>query len=356
MICEVLQRFDPNHDVPWDVCYEWEEEIAKDLGVPLRKIILQSSGGQTKKPSAPRKPSVSSKIIKLIKKFPGVWRLAKYTAPLLHQNINEPLSLGFVMNIGAADFMTEANCLPIFMDFWSKANFASVMQQTKGFRIFYVTSREAYNRIKAIDSSSNVLYMPLSIADKYHSQNFVQYRHKTLDVIQIGRKNPVLHEYMLRYSTEHKGIDYVYRDDDEGEAGSLNIYASTTRGAIGRFQSREEFIQVLSSAKVSLVSSQGIDVPRKNSLGLNFVTPRFYESAILGCALLGRYPDNQEFRELNMSSYCPNITSYEHFCEALEHALAQTPEELYAQNRDFIINSLTSKRAQQIQRDLEAIA
>ena len=53
--------------------------------------------------------------------------------------------------------------------------------------------------------------------------------------------------------------------------------------------------------------------------------------------------------------YCPNITSYEQFACELERALAQTPEELYAQNRDFIISSLTSRRAEQIQHDLETL-
>ena len=56
-----------------------------------------------------------------------------------------------------------------------------------------------------------------------------------------------------------------------------------------------------------------------------------------------------------MSRYCPNITSYDQFVHELERALAMTPEELYAQNHDFILNSLTSKRAEQIQKDLEEL-
>ncbi len=74
-----------------------------------------------------------------------------------------------------------------------------------------------------------------------------------------------------------------------------------------------------------------------------------------GCALISRYPDNEEFRELNAARYFPSVTSYEHFTECLERTLLQTPEELYAQNHNFIINSLTSKRAEQIQKDIEAI-
>ena len=99
----------------------------------------------------------------------------------------------------------------------------------------------------------------------------------------------------------------------------------------------------------------GIDGARPDVNGNCFVTPRFYESAVVGCSLIGRYPDNQEFRELNMSRYCPNITSYDQFVRELERALAIAPEELYAQNRDFILNSLTSKRAEQIQKDLEEL-
>ena len=250
--------------------------------------------------------------------------------------------------------MRGANCIPMFLDVWSKADFASVIRQTKGFKLFYVTARDVFNRIKAKDPSSGVHYMPQSVSDKYHSENFAAYRNKYIDVFMPGRGNPVLHQYMLRYAAEHPNIKYVHRCENLTPG---NWQCKSTDGSISLpLNTREEYIHVLSSAKVSLVGCSGIDNARADTYGICFATPRFYESAILGCALIGRYPDNQEFRELNMSSYCPNITSYEHFCEALEHALAQTPEELYAQNRDFIINSLTSKRAQQIQRDLEAIA
>ena len=158
---------------------------------------------------------------------------------------------------------------------------------------------------------------------------------------------------MLRYAAEHPNIKYVHRNADLTPG---HWSCSSTDGSISLpLNTREEYIRVLSSAKVSLVGSSGMDNTRAGTNGICFATPRFYESAILGCALLGRYPDNQEFADLNMHKYCPNITSYEHFCEELEHALTQTPEELYAQNRDFILNSLTSKRAQQIQNDLEAL-
>ena len=353
MICEVLQRFDPAHEVFWDVCYEWNEEFAEYFGVLVRKIIVGSSNTQAPN-NQPQNQSISRKIIGLIKKIPGVRDIARYIVPPLHQNITEPLSLGFTMSPVKTGFMRGTNCIPVFLDVWSKADFASVIRQTKGFKLFYVTSRDVYNRIKAKYPLSNVRYMPLSVADKYHSENFAAYRNKFIDVFMPGRGNPILHEYMLKYAAEHPNIKYVHRCENLTPG---NWQCSSTDGSISLpLNTRDEYIHVLSSAKVSLLGCSGIDNARSDSNGICVVTPRFYESAVLGCALLGRYPDNQEFTELNMRNYCPNITSYEQFCEELERALAQSPEELYAQNRDFILNSLTSKRAEQIQHDLESLS
>lgn len=267
------------------------------------------------------------------------------------------------MGVGDLSILPKHNTLPIFIDVFTDDSIRRIISQLKDFKLFYVTSRDIFNRIKARSPKINVQYIPMSVSERYYSHNFMNYRVKPIDVIQIGRRNSVLHEYMLRYAGEHRNIDYVYSDNG---SNIRNNYISTLRGNLGQILGREEFIRFLASAKVSLLSSPGIDdsrklnmddnMTRKEYLTLDYPTARFYESAILGCALIGRYPNNQEFCEFNMSRYCPNITSYEQFTQCLERALAQTPEELYAQNHDFIINSLTSKRAEQIKHDLEDIS
>lgn len=344
MIKEVLSRVDPAHELFWDVCYEWEEEAAKYFNVPVRQIIVNSINQS-------RKIAKILKSIRLfIRKIPGVHSFSRYIMPALSQNINEPLSLCFVMTPIKTDFCRIVNCLPVFIDIWSDNDISSILRQTKNFKIFYVTSRDVYNRVKSKSPSSNVYYMPLSISDKYYSENFAKYRNKKIDVLHSSRINPVLHEYMLEYLKTHNNIEYVYKE--KGEKGE---YISTKRGRLGFIPDRESYMNLIASSKISLVGCSGIDNAREDTNGIQFPTPRFYESAILGCALIGRYPDNQEFRELNMSKYCPNITSYEQFCESLELALNITPEELYSQNHDFIINSLTSQRAKQIEQDLRAL-
>lgn len=341
MIKEVLSRHEANHEVFYDVCYEWEEEFAKYFNVPRRLVEVNIAYKNSKV------ANISRKIKSVIRKFPGVHKFSRSIMPPLSLNINDAVSVGFIMSPITSSFCHNSNCVPIFLDIWSPEDFKSVIRQTKNLAIFYVTSRDAYNRILAYFPASNVKFMPLSVSDKYYSRNFESYRNKSVDVIQFGRKNPVLHDYMLKYAAEHKSIDYVYT--------GKNSYMSTKRGEMKYFTRREDFMNAIASAKVCLVGCSGIDNARPDTFGIQFVTPRFYEAAVLGCALMGRYPDNQEFRELGVKEVCPNIQSYDEFVTCLEKFLAMTPEELYAQNHDFIVNSLTSKRAQQLEQDLRAI-
>lgn len=353
MIGGVLSKAYPDNMTPphFQVVHEWEEEIAKRLGVPVRKIFVESNPAPSKFRITPKLMRLRHIIAgKVFLTFPLIRRMiCDRLRPPFTQDISLPLSVCFLMSVHIKEvsMLSGNNCIPVFLDVWSDFNIEEVVRRTKGFRLFYVTSRDVYNRVKATSPQSNVHYMPLSVADKYHSENFSAYRNKTIDVLHSSRKNPVLHEYMMQYADKHSGLDYVYKENGE--------YISTLRGNIGRCLSREDYMNLIASAKVCLVGCSGIDGSRADTYGICFPTPRFYESAVLGCALIGRYPENQEFRELNMSRYCPNITSYDQFTHELERALSQTPEELYAQNRDFILGSLTSKRAEQIRHDLEEL-
>ncbi|MBQ7543313.1 MAG: hypothetical protein IJT02_00025 [Synergistaceae bacterium] len=59
---------------------------------------------------------------------------------------------------------TEKNCLPIFLDLWSEEDMKLVAKATQNMRLFYVTSRDVLQRIKAISPSSGVRYMPQSVS------------------------------------------------------------------------------------------------------------------------------------------------------------------------------------------------
>ena len=341
MIGEVLSRVELTDEFFRDVCYEWEAVLSEYFNVPIRKVY-----GSDK----PVKLSVRQAAQKILLSLPALKRLLWNTRrPILTQDISRPLTIFFAMNHNELSVGVGSNCIPILLDAFNDWQIGEAIRRMGKLKLSYVTARDVYNYIKAKSPSSNVHYMPLSISDKYYSENFTAYRNKYIDVCMPGRGNPVLHTYMLRYAEEHNNIKYVYKSGNQ-------VYVSPDGSVSLRADDRAGYMNMIASSRVSLLGCSGIDNAREDTNGICFVSPRFYESAIMGCALLGRYPDNEEFTDLKMRRYCPNITSYEQFCHELERALAQTPEQLYAQNRDFILNSLTSKRAEQIQRDLASLS
>ena len=67
--------------------------------------------------------------------------------------------------------------------------------------------KKVYKELKK-RNCRNVFFFPLSISDKYVSGNI---NSKTIDVIQFGRKNRKLHEYMLRICKKNPDIEYIYQ-------------------------------------------------------------------------------------------------------------------------------------------------
>ena len=185
MIKEVLSRVELEEGQTFrDVCYEWEEEIAKYFHVPVRQEFQATIR---------RKKTLIQSIKNFIKfLFPFTVKIKRATVDsvtisALTQDINLPLSVCFAMFPGeiSAYFENDNNLVPIFLDVWSDYDFENVIRRTKNLKIFYVTSRDVYNRIKLKSPSSNVYYMPLSISDKYYSENFAKYRDKKIDVLYI---------------------------------------------------------------------------------------------------------------------------------------------------------------------------
>lgn len=215
-------------------------------------------------------------------------------------------NLIWVMNSNDIGLYTYRNSIPIFLDTPVKT-VDMVLKATKSLPFFWVTCMDFF-RILEAHGCTNAHYMPLSISDKYITDVVPE---KKIDVLQFGRKNDLLHEWMLRYCREHDNVEYVYQTGN----GTLT-YTSTVRGEIGRFDSRKEYMELMRSAKISLVSTPGCDENRDFG-GVDFVTPRFYESAACYCQMLGRYTENEEVAQIGIKSICPNISNFEEFKRAL---------------------------------------
>lgn len=308
----------------FDVVFEWEDIIAP----VLKAQIITFEGG------------LLGKVIRRLKKY---WLKMNQRANSKYRitNITE---CKLFWEMAANDYRTlpTKNIIPIFLDF-PVSMVDPIIEATSSLPVFFVTCKDIYNMLiqKGV---KNVRFMPLSISNKYFTEEIPD---KTVDVIQFGRKNSVLHEYMLKYCEVHPDVDYVYQSGD----GTLT-YESTTRGNVGKFDTRNEYVDMIKSCRVSLVSTPGCDKGRSGEFGnIDFVTPRFFESAAFYCHMIGRYTENDETEELRLGEVCPNVKSYKEFEKLMDLYLGTLDWDWTAQ-RDWTKRNLTSERAKFIQEEI----
>lgn len=309
----------------WDVVHEWEEYISKYLNIELinyNKYI--------------------NKISKIV--FNNKIR-TRYINDFKQKNL-EKVNLAFFMNIyDSRYFMNkDTNTIPIIIDLWGQdiKYFSKIFNKSK---LVYVTSMEVYNKIKELNKNLIIKYIPLSISDIWKVKEI----DKKIDILQLGRRNDVLHRYAMELTNKFNEIEYIYQTNVDGE---LHYY-STKNGDLGSFMSRKDYMNLLYQSKISLVSSPGID-NSKDTGGFNPVTPRFYESAINYCYMIGRYPNNDDFKYCNIESICKNVNNYNEF-ESYVFNFLNSEFDLFQDYDRFLNNHYTSNVAKRILSDLKDI-
>lgn len=279
------------------IVFEWEDDIAKQMNIPIKGTnkIMYTSG-------------------RIIDKYlPG--KSARY----FHQKAVN--ALVFILFPPEYKYFFPANVVPIFLDTWGNT-FQDIVNYIKNIDAAIFTNYQMYLKICEACPEKKIRYVPLGIARKWIDKLAEETHdkvHREIDVIQVGRRNEALHEYMMKYYHAHPDIDYVYRDSWDSQE-----YVSTLRGNIGSFRGREQYMRALRRSKVSLVSSPGVDDLNKVG-GVDFFTPRFYESLAMGCQTIGRYTAGAEAELLKVSQVVPNVHTYEEFHAALQKALNTEP-------------------------------
>lgn len=305
--------------VSWAVLYEWEDCFAKEWNtevIPLKNGLIQKIERRVRRYYHEINPK-------------HVW---KYKI----SNLNE-VGVLIIMDAEGYYMLPTENIIPIYLDF-ARSMIDTIITATKDLPAFFVASKDIYNEMKD-KGCHNVYFIHQCVSDQYNTGDILE---KDIDVIQIGRKNPVLHEYMLKYCEDHPDIEYIYQGQD-----ASHEYISTTRGNIGTLPGRREFVDMMRRAKVSLVSTPKCDNCRNVFGGADLVTARFYESAVFRCRMIGRYTDNEETRELELEKVCPNVQDYNEFVTALEKYLDSSSLSWNDYN-DFISQNLASVRARYI--------
>lgn len=314
---KILSQRAYQHWPSYDVVYEWEDAFLKygfKMDILEEKAIFKLG-----------KMRYIGKFAKKVYKYifkPGISTLKSCGLRFI-----------WIMDASEYKYYCSMKAVPIFLDF-QETLVEEIHHATEKLPYYWVTCLDIYNKLLDC-GSKNVQYMPLSISDIYVKDFIPQKCH---DVIQFGRKNSVLHKYMLEYCEKHPNIEYIYQTED----GSLTYY-STVNGNIGKLDKRDNYMRLMSECKVSLVSSPGKDNSR--SFGqVDFITPRFYESAINYCYMIGRYTNNEEARKIGIPFICPSIETFEEFEKLLTEYLSMKNFSKKNVYDEFIRNNVTSKR------------
>ncbi|MCR5235064.1 MAG: hypothetical protein K6E53_14330 [Lachnospiraceae bacterium] len=311
----------------WQVIYEWEDVFADVWSCPVIRI----------------KRGAGADIFDRLTERLGISRLISRRE---YGTAGESLSLLFVMEADKYYRLPVRDVIPVFLDF--PLNMADTISRvTRNIPVFFVTCMDIY-RVLLNKGVNNVKYIPLSVSDIYYSEKVPE---KTVDVVQVGRKDPLLHGYMLDYCSVHTEVEYIYQTDN----GTLE-YNSTTRGNLGRFEKRSDYMELLKASRISLVSSPGCDRDKVKRFGnIDFITPRFYESAVMYCRMIGRYSENAEAEETGLNRVCVNVSDKDEFNGYIDRYLNNEARD-WGPQREFIKNNLTGVRAGKMKKILEDLS
>jgi hypothetical protein len=306
----------------WDIVFEWEDQLSATLGVPL--IAVGKKYDQVYRPDL---------LKKLLNRLNAYQLLDKFFSPkdfYLAFHIGPP---------GVYSFYSRNNVVPIIIDFWKHENIKRLESIFHLSPVVFVTSREVYNYLSEIGVKINFKLLPLSLPDKYLKTTIPTERN--IDIIQIGRSNNTLNEYMNEFLKDFPDTHYV----SVRKNGTDLQVVSNKSGVLGVFKERAEFINLLKQARISLVSAPGMEDDKSRTGGFSPVTPRFLESAACGCKLIGIFPANADFEHYGIMDVCVSVSNYDQFKQLANQYLADKTGPDYTA---FLKKHLTSKRADEL--------
>jgi hypothetical protein len=324
MNIEAISTIRSFHDTPsYQILYELEDDLCKYLNIPLQ-----------------HKKRWQNELYKLVYKLP-----IHHPIPF---SIHKKMDWYVMMN---PDFhrhcLHKSHTIPCIVDFWEKNNIDEFVKNFSDFPFVYFYSLEAINFLKNKGVTLDLRHFPMSISDKWYDQYFEKEVSKDIDILQIGRKNLLLESFIQEYIKKYPETNYVQRKLIDGK----NIYYSTLHGEIGTLDTREDYFNILSRSKISIVSMPGLDGDQKTG-SIHPLTPRSLESMVTKCHLIGRFVENEEYLTFGLKDAVYNISTYSEF-EKYARLCIHEPFEKTEIYKNLLLKNLNSVRAEQIKRDFQ---
>jgi len=241
----------------------------------------------------------------------------------------------------------RSNLIPSIIDFHlSKDQLEDFLSAYRNNLFILISSLEAFDFLKENSFPKKIYHFPLSIADCYRINPTTQFE-KEYDLVLVGRQNPVLEEYLKKYTDKNNDFVYVHRTL---KGNNFDYY--TSKGEfLGNINSRKGYIELIRKSKIGFYSTPGIDGGEERTKGFNQVTPRFLELIAFGCHIIARYKDNPDTDFYQLNDFCPSINTYEEFEKEMDKALKNTVD--MKKYSDYLENHYTSERVELLKEILE---
>ncbi|RZK32803.1 MAG: hypothetical protein EOO63_00125 [Hymenobacter sp.] len=327
---------------PFHLIYEWEDDLAAALGVPVADAKTPLRKALINRYTKPAYQKLSGGLLDKLNNSleygrPAVRAADAYSLAYELYPAQEP------------NFTTAAKTIPILVDLWKPRHGDSLAGFYHWYRrcpLVLISSLEALEYLQADGCPLPVAHLALSLSDRHRLLPSTRYE-KKYDILLAGRlnirTNQVLRNYLEEYVRQYPATEYLYQEEIDGEY----YYSSNQTGLVGKFQSREDYIGLLRASRISFYSTPGIDGGEIRTGGFNPVTPRYLELLAAQCLLLGKYPDNAETRYYELPKVCPNVNSYEEFARTLSGYLHE-PAPSFEAHRAILDKHYTSVRAQEL--------
>lgn len=307
------------HWPSWDLVFEWEDIIAKEMGLSL----------SYKKSWYKRK----LRVIPFAKMF--------------FQHGSNTFYYEMTPEIKGFRLGNAKTVVPCIIDFFlTKESMPLFIKKYSNNRIVLLSSKESYDFVEDYIKTNkvqnfNIRHLALSISDKYAITRETRFQ-KIYDLVLMGRQNPVLVDFLKHYTNTHPDLYYVHRELVNGQ---FNYYSN--RGeCLGEINTRDKYMALMRSARCGLYSTPGIDGGEKRTNGFSQVTPRFLELIASGCHIIARYKDNSDTDYYELERFSPSVGNYKQFEQMLNHARANDVDmELYS---SYLSRHYTSVRVRQL--------
>lgn len=288
------KRHYANQNYAQPIIYEWEDEIANELNIPIHDY-----------------PSYFKTINK----------------KNIHTTLLPPIKNTFRFVINGKDYdepMNNKHIIPCIIDFFEKEDdLHDFYRKHSNNKIVLFSSPFDYHYLIEKKCPIKIGLFPYSLSDRYAIKG--NKTEKKYDIVLTGRQDPLLYSFFKEYVKKHPEVTYIKRGKElENDESKTKSYYLNGKDLIGTIDTREDFMRLQSQGKVTLYGVQGY-IPGFTE-GFYHMTPHFLEIIACGCHVIAHYPSGTkgiDAQYYEFDKFSPSIETYDEFKSAMDHALCK---------------------------------